>query len=130
MNLSNQTRAQVHHPRNITIPQSRDRTYGVVLDTALRDQIRNLSSVGKSGNVLSDLVESQDGVFAVGPHELSLALVTNDDNRAVGVALLGEGAARGFRDGRVDTTAETLVGGDNDEELLAALGSLGVAEDL
>ena len=73
--------------------------------------------------------------------ELHLGLVTDDgdggggvDGLVVagegGVGVLGEGAAGGFGDGGVDTAAETLVGGDDDEELVAAGLVVGVLEDL
>lgn len=113
----------------------------VVLDTTLGDEIRNGSSVRKGRDITPDLVEGHGEVVSVNAGELHLGLVADDGNGGGGVdglvvageggvGVVGEGAAGGFGDGGVDTAAKTLVGGDDDEELVAAGLVVGVLEDL
>lgn len=112
----------------------------VKLDARLDDLVSNGGGIGKSGDVLANLVEGESKVLGKSTTELSLGLFTeNDDSGTVGrVGVTGRGAdllefgLGALGDGRVDTTAKTLVGGDDDEELLATFGSngLGVGEDL
>lgn len=104
---------------------------GFVLDAALDNEVGNTSSVGKRGDVSANLVERQAEVAGQRAHELGFGLVADDHDGGRGVnlsglALLGEkrrlggaseGAARGLGHGGVDTTAEPLVGGDDNEEL-------------
>ena len=112
----------------------------VELDARLDDLVGDGGGVGKGGDVLANLVEGEGNVLGERTAELRLGLFTeNDDGGALGRGgVTGSGAdllelgLGALGDGRVDTTAETLVGGDDDEELATALGSdsLGVGEDL
>lgn len=112
----------------------------VELDARLDDLVGNGGGIGEGGDVLANLVEGKGEVVGESTTELGLGLLTEDNN---GGALGGRGISSGFADllelglgalgdGRVDTTAETLVGRDDDEELTTALGgnSLRVGEDL
>ncbi len=112
----------------------------VELDAGLDDLVSNGGGIGEGGDILADLVEGEGKVLGKSTAELGLGLLTENNNggalRGVGITSgsadlleLGLGA---LGDGRVDTTAKTLVGRDNDEELTTALGSnsLGVGEDL
>lgn len=112
----------------------------VELDAGLDDLVCDGGCVGEGGDVLADLVEGERDVLGERAAELGLGLFAEDDD---GGALGGVGVAGGgtdlvelglgaLCDGGVDTAAETLVGGDDDEELAATLGSdgLGVLEDL
>ena len=100
----------------------------VVLCTALGDEVGDGRGVSEGGDVTTNLVEGDRKVLTEGTLKLVLGLVTNNSNLGLGVDLdvleggfgvVGEGAAGGLGDGRVDTAAETLVGGDDNEELLA-----------
>lgn len=112
----------------------------VELDARLDDLVSNGSSVGESGDVLADLVERESKVLGEDTTKLGLGLLTKNDNSGALGRVGGTGSLTellefslgALGDGRVDTTAKTLVGGDNDEELTTALGSngLGVGEDL
>lgn len=89
--------------------------------------------IGKGGNVLADASEAELDVLGLGSRQLGLALFTEDDE-LVGVGLLGKETADVAGKTGVDTTAEALVGGaDNNEGLLVLalerLG-LGLVEDL
>jgi hypothetical protein len=95
------------------------------------DLVRNSLGFSEVGDVLANTSEVHNDVLAAGTAELRLALLTNDDNVAVG--LLEEHSADTLGQARVDTTAETLVGaGNNDQGLLVItlqrLG-LGLLED-
>lgn len=89
--------------------------------------------IGKGGNVLSDAGEAELDVLGLGSRQLGLALLAEDD-QLVGVGLLGKETADVAGKTGVDTAAEALVGGaDNNEGLLVLalerLG-LGLVEDL
>ena len=106
--------------RNESVVHESDR---IVLDTTLDDQVCNASSVRKGRNVASNLVESESEVLAERTGELRLGLVANNHDGRVGidgVLSVRDRTAGGFRDRGVNTTAETLVGGHDDEEF--ALG--------
>lgn len=102
----------------------------------LGGQVNNLVgdglSIGKGRNVLANTGEAELDVLGVGSLQLSLALLTNEDQ--VEVLALGEKATDGTGHSGVNTTAETLVGGADDDEglLLVGLGGggLGGLEDL
>lgn len=103
-----------------------DLDFGVVAGE-LGDLVGNGLGVGKGGNVLADTSKAQDNVGAVGTHELGTSLLANEDQ--VGGGLAGaESAADVTRKTRVNTTAETLVGGADDVEglLVLSLESLGL----
>lgn len=61
---------------------------------------------------------------------MGLALVSQNDDGKLGVAVLADDGARKLGDGGVDATAETTVAGDYDDELLAVLGRGDGLEDL
>lgn len=88
--------------------------------------------IGKSRNALANTGEAELDVLGVGSLQLSLALLTNED-QVEGLAL-GEKATDGTGHSGVNGTAETLVGGADDDEglLLVGLGGggLGGLEDL
>lgn len=106
-----------------------DKNDGVVFHATFDYEICNTRGIGKGGDIASDLVEGQDEVLGQSTNKLHFGLVANNHDR--GVTLNGNGrtfgsskrrvggiadsTARRFRDGRMDTTAETLVGGDNNE---------------
>lgn len=111
----------------------------VELDAGLDDLVGNGSGIGESGDILANLVEGEGKVLGKSTGELGLGLLTeNNDGGTLGrVSITGRSAdflelgLGTLGDGRVDTTAETLVGGDNNEELATTFGSnsLGVGED-
>jgi hypothetical protein len=107
-----------------------ERSYLVELNTSLQDLISDLGSSGKGRDVLSDGGERELHLLGLGPRDLSLGSVTKNDEVGVGVGL--DSLLGGLGDGRVDTTAETGVGGDSDDEGLSSLGGggLGVLEEL
>lgn len=115
-------------------------THLVELDAALDDLVSDGAGIGEGGNILANLVEREGKVVGKGTTKLSLGLLAkNDDSRALGALCRASGLTKllelglgALGDRGVDTTAKTLVGGDNDEELTATLGGdgLGVLEDL
>src|SRR5690606_1759232 len=71
-----------------------------------------------------NVAEGELNVLAVNPRELSLAFVAEDDEVRVGsLCKLG---TSGLAQLRMNTTAKTLVGRSNDDELLAFLDALGL----
>lgn len=115
-------------------------THLVKLDAALDDGVSNGAGISEGGDVLADLVEAEGQVLAERTAKLSLALLAQNNKlgalgavgSASGRAKLQELSLGTLGDRRVDTTAKTLVRGDNDEELAPALrgNGLGVLEDL
>jgi len=103
----------------------------IILYPTLHNQIRNTSSIGKRRNVPSNLVKRHDEVFSEDTGKLGFGFVSdNHDGRVCfdsgagkrGFLVVGNGTTRGFGDGRMDTTAETLVGGDDEEEFATTGG--------
>ena len=104
---------------------------GGVVGGQERDLVGNGGGVGEGGDVLSGTSEAEDEVLAVGTRQLGLALLTDDGE--VGVGGVQEDLADLPRHTRVDTTAETLVRGADDEQCLVAVvegQGLGALEDL
>lgn len=104
---------------------------GGVVGGQERDLVGNGGGVGEGGDVLSGTSKAEDEVLAVGTRQLSLALLTDDGE--VGVGGIQEDLADLPRHTRVDTTAETLVRGADDEQCLVAVvegQGLGALEDL
>lgn len=97
-----------------------DRTDVLVVDdlelipftAVLGDFIGDSGGLGKRRDVLADLVEGQLHLLGHHSRELSLGLVTADDD--LGVRVGEQGLLGGLGDGRVDTAAETSVRGDGD----------------
>lgn len=93
---------------------------------ALRlDDIDDRAGFGEGGDVLADLVEAEDNVLAQDTAELSLGLVTQDDE--LGFRLLLNGTASELGNAAVDTTAKTTVRGGSNEQGLGILGSSGLS---
>lgn len=91
-------------------------------------------SIGKGGNVLANASERKLDAGGVGSLKLSLALLTNEDEiKRLSSSVVGQGTDTSAETG-VNTTAEALVGGADDDEGLLLLGfgdcSLGGVEDL
>jgi hypothetical protein len=88
--------------------------------------------IGEGRNVLADTSKGELDALGAGTGELGLALLA--DNDEVGGAVLFEGSTDLTAHAGVNTTAETLVGGADDDEglLLLGLGGLGLGgfEDL
>lgn len=103
-----------------------------VLGGQVNDLVGDGLSIGKGRNVLANTGEAELDVLGVGSLQLSLALLTNEDQ--VEVLALGKKATNRTGHSGVNTTAETLVGGAHDDEglLLVGLGGggLGGLEDL
>lgn len=97
------------------------------------DLVGDSLGIGKGGNVLANTSEGKLDAFGVGSLELSLALLTNDDEVKRLGDLIGVGT-NASTEARVNTTAKTLVGRADDDEglLLLRFGSnrLGGFEDL
>ena len=90
------------------------------------DLLGNSLGLLEGRHVLPNAGEADLDVLAVRPAELRLGLLANNDE-VVLVGLLGSHAADRAAETGVNTTAETLVGGADDEQrLLLALGSLGL----
>lgn len=88
-----------------------------------RNFVGNSLSISECRNVLGDVGEAHDDLVGVGSSQLSLGLLTENDNVGVGVVL--EKLAGSLAQTRVDTTAETFVGAGNDEQSLLVLEGLG-----
>lgn len=103
---------------------------GGVVGGEERDLVGDGGGVGEGRDVLSGTSKAENEVLAVGTRQLGLALLTDDGD--VGVGGIEEDLADLPRHTRVDTTAETLVRGADDEQCLVAviegLG-LGALED-
>lgn len=102
---------------------------GAVHDDLVGDGL----GIGKGGNILSDTSKRHlDGIGA-GTEELRLALLTDDDKVKGLGGFVGVGADASAQTG-MDTTAEALVGGADDDERLLLLdfgdSRLGGLEDL
>lgn len=89
--------------------------------------------IGKGWDILSDTSEAELDVLGLGSRQLSLALLTEDDE-LISIGLLGELTADVAGQAGMDTTAEALVGGADDNESLLVLAlerlGLGLVEDL
>lgn len=93
--------------------------------------IRDRARIRKRRHVLANARERQDKVLRIRSRQLGLALLAHDHD--VRVRVLGEHLARPAAHARMDTAAQALVGGADDEEgLLVALEGLGLGlfEDL
>lgn len=104
-------------------------THRVELRAALSDVVGDDGGISKGRNIFADLVEGDEEVFGVHTRELALALVSENDNLGVGIAGCDESASVLGNRG-VDTTAETTVARNDNNELLAFLGRSGSLEDL
>jgi hypothetical protein len=94
----------------------------VVLGVQEAELVGDGGRVGESRDGLADTREVEDHVLGVAPHHLGLALLAEHGNVDVaGQLAVGERPADVTRHTRVDTTAETLVGGAHDEQCLLAL---------
>lgn len=112
----------------------------VKLDTRLDNLVCDSGGIGKGRDVFADLVEGKSEVLREGSAKLSFGFFTKDNNgrafRGVSVtsggAKLEEFSLGSLGDGRVDTSAQTLVGRNDNEELTTTLGSdgFGVGKDL
>lgn len=96
----------------------------VELGARLLDGVGDGGSDEEVGDVLAKLVEGQGHVLSGGTAQLGLGLVTEDDDASLGV--LGKGTLGSLRHAGVDTTAQTAVRGDGDEDSLALSRSLGL----
>ena len=90
-----------------------------VLRLELHDLVGDGGCVGEGWDVLADTSEAQHEVLWVRTGQLGLALLTDDGE--VGVWVVGEESARSTRHAGVHTTAETLVGAEDDEERLLVI---------
>ena len=89
------------------------------------DLVGDGGGIGEGGDVLSGTSEAENEALAVGTRQLSLALLTDDGE--VGVGGVEQHLADLPGHTRVDTTAETLVGGaDNNQCLVAVVNGLGL----
>ena len=89
------------------------------------DLIRNGLRVGKGRSVLAHTSEAHDNALLVGSGELSLGLLTKDND--VGIGLILDHATGGLAETGMDTTAETLVGAGDDVQSLLVLEGLGLS---
>jgi hypothetical protein len=101
-----------------------------VVGGQLSNLIGNDLSISESRDVLANVGEAHDELIGVGSGQLSLGLLSEDDQVGVGVRL--KYTASSLAETGVDTTAKTLVGAGNDEQGLLVLEGLGfgVLEDL
>ena len=83
------------------------------------DLICNRRRVGKCGDILANAGEAELDLLRVGTAELSFAFLADYDEVKVGRLVVH--AADSSTETRVNTTAETLVGAANDNELLLVL---------
>lgn len=104
--------------------------HAVELEAAAEDGVSDLRSLSVSRDSLADLVERELDVLGDGALELALALLTKDNDLALG--RLADHTASVLRERRVDTTAQTLVRRGDNNKLVALVGglSLGLLEDL
>lgn len=109
-------------------------THRVELDPAGQDAVRHSTRIRERRHILSNAIERQRQLLRDRSAKLGLALVSHNHDGILGVSgfVLLDGSAGGFGDGGVDTAAETLVGGDDDVELFAAIfrGGFGLLEHL
>lgn len=118
-----------NHPRTHHAQKKKTWAHLVELNARLEDLISDLGSGGKGRNVLADGGEGERHLVGLGPRDLSLGSLSENDDRGVRVGL--DGSLGGLGNGRVDTTAKTRVRGDgNNEGLASGIGSLGVGEEL
>lgn len=90
-----------------------------------RNLVGNGLSIGEGGNILANLREAQDDVLTIGTAELSLGLLSEDDEISAGV--LCQQAASSLAETGVDTTTKTFIGtGDNVKSLLVSFLGLGL----
>jgi len=92
----------------------------VVCSIALHNQVGNACSVSEGGDVTTNLVEGHGQVIGKNTGQLGFGLVTYDHDWRVGIdGLLGvsDGTTGGLGHGGMNTTTETLVGGDDNEKL-------------
>lgn len=89
-----------------------------------RDLVGNGLGIGEGGDVLADVGEAEEDLLGSETGQLSLGLVTEDNDVGVGVGVQHTASSLGQT--RVNTTAETLVGTGHDEESLLVLQSLGL----
>jgi len=70
-------------------PVQSQRTYRIILHTALGNQVNDTCRIRKRGHVLPDLVDGEDEILDQVARELCLCLVSNDDDRRsrVGICL-------------------------------------------
>lgn len=101
-----------------------------VLGGQQRNLIGNGLGISEGRDILADVGEAHDNLVGVGSGQLSLGLLTKDND--IGVGVVREKSASSLAQTRVDTTAETLVGAGNDEQSLLVLEGLGLGtlEDL
>lgn len=103
-----------------------DLDVGVLLRTELQDLVRNRRRISEGRDVLADTSKVQNDVVGVRTAELGLGLLA--ENHDIDVWLLEEFAADELGHAGVDTTAQALVGGSNDDQslLVALLERLGL----
>jgi hypothetical protein len=95
-----------------------------VLSGELDDLVGDSLSVGEGGDTLANTSEGELDSLGAGSGELSLGLLTNEDE--VELLALGEESADVSGETRVNTTAKTLVGRADDDEGLLLLGLEGL----
>ena len=86
------------------------------------DLVGNGLGVGEGRDILADVGEAEDQVVGVGTAQLGLGLLTQDND--IGLGRLLEHTAGGLAQTGVNTTAETLVGGSDNEQSLLVLEGL------
>ena len=90
-----------------------------ILRLELHDLVGDGGGVCERWDILADTSEAQDEVLWVRTRQLGFALLTDDGD--IGVWVVGEEPARSTRHARVHTTAETLVGAEDDEKRLLVI---------
>jgi hypothetical protein len=110
--------------RDGSLERVEDNLNVVVLGWQLLDLVGNSLGLGEGWDILSDTSEGENHVLWVGSAQLSLALLT--ENSELSIWLLVEDTSGLLGQLGVDTTAETLVGGSNDDEGLASWERLGL----
>jgi hypothetical protein len=110
--------------RDGSLERVKDNLNVVVLGWQLLDLVGNSLGLSKGWDILSDTSEGENHVLCVRSAQLSLALLT--ENNELSIWLLLEDTASLLGQLRVDTTAKTFVGRSNNEECLASLERLGL----
>ena len=96
----------------------------VVLNSGFLDSVGDGEGISEGGNISTDLVESEGEVGSDSSNELLLGLLSETDDRdllAESLSLLNI-TSSSFSDGRVNSSAETSIGRDDDVEDLLDLG--------
>jgi len=98
---------------------------GIELEFRRLDDINNRSSFLEGRNILTNLVETDGELLADNTTQLSLGLVT--ENNDIGGGVVSDSLASSLGNTRVNTTTKTTIGGRGNEKDLAIIGSLGLS---